>query len=646
MRTRRNGSMGGEHGREDGGFRESDAFELSVVIPTRNEAGNIERVFQRLQAALEGHRFEVIFVDDSDDDTPAVIRALRAREADPSQIRLIHRDGARRNGGLGGAVVAGLKAAHGTYVCVMDADLQHPPEVVPQLLERAHQPDAPNLVVASRYASGGTSGLRGARAAISKTSTALAKAAFPRALADISDPMSGFFLFRRADVDARSLKPNGFKILMEVAVRTSRVRAAEVGFAFSDREWGDSKASLIEGTRFAKHVVRLRRSTRRGVDPTHRYNIHGIVTVESDGRLPELEAFRVGHLDAAPTIRVHIGLVPRSPHTLTAHDSVRRYFHYTETPGSTGFAAEIEIGDHITVVASPFLRYSPHVLYTNLVEPLLRWTFVERGYALVHAAAVVDGDQAYLITARTDTGKTTTMLKLLDEKPYRFIADDFCIVSPDGTVRSYPKPLTISQHTLHAVKRPRLDWHKRATLPLQSRLHSREGRLFAFILAKTGLPVASINAYTQTIVPPPKYSVTRLVPGVQIATRARFAGMFVIQRGERSVTKLDPEDALEILLANCEDAYGFPPYHKIEDFLLASASEDLPELERSIIESAVKHQGAVALSSPNLDWATTIQTLIEEFGDTGPALNLVVEEQAEAEARRRENADARFSGGD
>ena len=85
--------------------------------------------------------------------------------------------------------------------------------------------------------------------------------------------------------------------------------------------------------------------------------------------------------------------------------------------------------------------------------------------------------------------------------------------------------------------------------------------------------------------------------------------------------------------------------HKIEDFILASASEDLPELERSIIESAVKHEGAVALSSPNLDWATTIQALIEEFGDTGPALNLVVEEQAEAEARRRENADARWSGG-
>src|SRR5437773_1183559 len=188
MRTRRNGSMGGgEHGRDNGEFRESDAFELSVVVPTRNEAGNVEQVFQRLQAALEGHTFEVIFVDDSDDDTPSAIRALRAGKSDPSRVRLIHRDGARRSGGLGGAVVAGLKAAHGTYVCVMDADLQHPPEVVPQLLARAHEADAPNLVVASRYAGGGTSGLTGLRAAVSKTSTALAKSAFPNALADISD---------------------------------------------------------------------------------------------------------------------------------------------------------------------------------------------------------------------------------------------------------------------------------------------------------------------------------------------------------------------------------------------------------------------------------------------------------------------------
>ena len=71
----------------------------------------------------------------------------------------------------------------------------------------------------------------------------------------------------------------------------------------------------------------------------------------------------------------------------------------------------IDLGDRIEATASPLLRRSPHVLYTNVVEPILRWTFAERGYALVHAACLADGEDAFLITARTDTGKTTTSLQ-------------------------------------------------------------------------------------------------------------------------------------------------------------------------------------------------------------------------------------------
>ena len=109
------------------------------------------------------------------------------------------------------------------------------------------------------------------------------------------------------------------------------------------------------------------------------------------------------------------------------------------------------------------MRRSPHVLYTNCVEPVLRWHFAEQGIALVHAACVAVDDRAFLITARTDTGKTTTILKLLDSFPRAaFISDDLTLVAPDGTVASYPKPLTISQHTLHAVRTPNLTRRQRA----------------------------------------------------------------------------------------------------------------------------------------------------------------------------------------
>ena len=171
------------------------------------------------------------------------------------------------------------------------------------------------------------------------------------------------------------------------------------------------------------------------------------------------------------------------------------------------------------------------MLYTNVVEPILRWSFAERGYALVHAACLADRGRAFLLTARTDTGKTTTSLKILDSTAYSFLSDDLTLVTPQGRVLTYPKPLTISRHTLRAVKTPLLSRRERWGLVFQSRLHSRSGRRFAFVLAKTHLPAATINTIVQLLVPPPKFHVERLVPDVDVAVDARLAGMVVIERG-------------------------------------------------------------------------------------------------------------------
>ena len=95
-------------------------YEITLVIPTRNEAGNIEPLLMRIHQALKGIASEVIFVDDSTDDTPAVIRKLQ--EWFPLPIKLIHRPQEARQNGLGGAVVEGYQAAQGTWMGVMDAD--------------------------------------------------------------------------------------------------------------------------------------------------------------------------------------------------------------------------------------------------------------------------------------------------------------------------------------------------------------------------------------------------------------------------------------------------------------------------------------------------------------------------------------------
>ncbi len=587
---------------------------LSVIIPTRHEALSVAPLVERLERALSDVESEVIFVDDSDDDTPGVIDSLvRSHQSSRCAVSLLHRPIGERPGGLSGAVLAGLRVARGEWVCVMDGDLQHPPELVPMLLREARSSGA-GVVVGSRYRAGGAAdGLQPTRGVISRGAAGLAKFTFPRKLRDLTDPMSGFFVFRRDGVDPDELRPVGFKILLEIVVRSPELKVVEVPYEFGRRESGVSKASAREGVAYARHLSRLRsnvlpRPSKRSV---RSYDIHGIIAVESEGKLPELEPFRVSGLDRPADITVRIGALPRIAPQPT--DRFSRHLRYTERGGNLSFGADILLGETVDVLATPLLRYSPHVLYTNLVEPILRWEFARRGYALAHGACIVRGTDAFMVTARTDTGKTTTMLKLLDAEPYSFIADDLTIVRPNGEVLPYPKPLTISNHTLHAVKRPRLNRLERTTLPLQSRLHSRSGRKFAFILARTGLPVATVNTIVQVIVPPPKYPVQRLIPGVQIAEGAKLAGLLVIQRSGDGFEWLADDDALEILLSNCEDAYGFPPYAFIEDFLLGASPHDLRQIERQVLAGALEGLPAALLSSTTLDWATRIPALIEEL---------------------------------
>ncbi len=227
---------------------------LSIVVPTYNEAPNIAELVRRVTTETAGMDAEIVFVDDSTDDTPDVIAAVAAEATIP--VRLIHR--ARRTGGLGGAVLEGIAAAAADACLVMDGDLQHPPEEIPALYARFLQGDV-DVVIASRYAGDGTSaGLAGrTRVMVSKASTALTRAMFPIRLKDVSDPMTGFFLIDRRALDAETLRPRGFKILLEILARKN-LRVAEVPFEFADRHAGDSKASVRQGLHFLTQLTALR----------------------------------------------------------------------------------------------------------------------------------------------------------------------------------------------------------------------------------------------------------------------------------------------------------------------------------------------------------------------------------------------------
>ncbi|WP_299444152.1 glycosyltransferase [uncultured Phycicoccus sp.] len=781
----------------------------TVIVPTRNEEGNVRELLRRLVPVLPAGS-EVIFVDDSDDDTVAVIEEAAADRALP--VRVHHREPGQRGDGLGGAVAAGLAKATCDWCVVMDADLQHPPELVPVLVAEGQATES-QLVVASRYGGAGDADTFSAgRAALSTWATRLTKAFFPRRLAAVHDPMSGFFAVRRDAVDVTSLRPNGFKILLEIAVRCGPLRTIEVPFHFGRRFAGESKANLAECARLVSSLSRLwfaARSTRpagrmlgfglvglsgllvntvalwfvaqvvglhyapgvvlatvastvwnwallerlvypsgarrarmarlgafaglnvlalflrvpliallveslavnylvanaativlifalrfvlsdsvifRGtttaatapeapstaapvadttvaaaaapvaapvaapaavvptpvaatVAPTldevapeepavvatatnapgndgylpHRYVVPGVATIGSEVPLPELQWFLTPFRTRGPfDIEIRVGRIGHlHGHVqFVAEDASRRY---EEHLGAFGANFHIEMGDRIRITVGPLLEHSPHVLYTNVVEALLRFLAVTHKRVLLHSACVRLGNTGIMLSARTDTGKTGTILRLIREEGATFLSDDMTIISPKGRAHCFPKPLTISHHTLLAVDSHGLSKREWRWLRLQSRLHSKEGRQFGMRLAAMNLPIMTVNAMTQAVVPPPKYDVDRLVP-CDVARRVDVSDLFIIERGLNEIADVSTGDALPELIDNTDDAYGFPPFATLAPTLVVGGMDyaQLRRREEELLAKALRHIRVRRVVRDDFGWPAAIRSLVAE----------------------------------
>ncbi|MCU1509545.1 MAG: hypothetical protein JWQ12_1810 [Glaciihabitans sp.] len=227
---------------------------VSVIVPTFNEAPNVAELVRRIQTSLVGRNAEIIFVDDSTDDTPAAIELAASEFQIP--VRLIHRP--QPTGGLSGAVLAGLRAADSDWCVILDGDLQHPPEVIPTLLDSAAEQGA-DVAVASRHVLGGSAaGLSGRmRHVVSSSAGILTRAMFPTRLRNVTDPMTGFFAVKRSALNLDSLRPRGFKILLEVLARNT-LTVVEEPFVFGERRAGESKADFRQGMRFLLQLATLR----------------------------------------------------------------------------------------------------------------------------------------------------------------------------------------------------------------------------------------------------------------------------------------------------------------------------------------------------------------------------------------------------
>lgn len=224
---------------------------LSVVVPTYNEKDNVRRLLRLIDESLRGVgvEYEVVVVDDnSPDGTADVVRSLSGEYP----VRLVVRRGRM---GLSSAVLDGIRKARGGVVAVMDADLQHPPRLLPELYERVVK--GYDIVVASRYVKGGSvKGWGLYRRLVSRVATVIARALLPEARR-VKDPMSGFFAIRREVVEGVRLNPQGFKILLEILVKGRYNRVCEIPYEFRPREAGESKLGAAEMINYLLHVVRL-----------------------------------------------------------------------------------------------------------------------------------------------------------------------------------------------------------------------------------------------------------------------------------------------------------------------------------------------------------------------------------------------------
>lgn len=249
-------------------FRRSDAdvvgtklLKFSLIIPTYNERDNVGSIVKQLSELLDPvlpGDYELILVDDDSPDRTWEV-ALALTEEYPC-LRVMRRQGER---GLSSAVIRGWQVARGEILGVIDADLQHPPEVLLNLLNSMQS--GPDLVLASRHVEGGgVSEWSALRRFLSRGAQVLGLIILPSVVGRVTDPMSGYFLVRRDAIADQPLNPKGYKILIEVIGRGKVESIDEVGYVFQERNQGESKVTWRQYLDYIHHLLLLRPNGRIG----------------------------------------------------------------------------------------------------------------------------------------------------------------------------------------------------------------------------------------------------------------------------------------------------------------------------------------------------------------------------------------------
>jgi dolichol-phosphate mannosyltransferase len=359
----------------------------------------------------------------------------------------------------------------------------------------------------------------------------------------------------------------------------------------------------------------------------HHYNIHNIVKVESDVLLYELEYFRVPSVDK-PDLSIGVKEAITSGMHLRNQLRLHPYYDhsytvsYSEHFGHLGAEFAVDFSTNlISITANRLLASSRHVLYVNLVEPLLRFLLISKGFVLLHSACIDIGNNGILISAPPDTGKTTLVLKCINSG-FSFLSDDMTIIQLPNEAICFPKPMTISSHTLqtaHEVSNTNHNFDNhglvRPQMRLRSLIHSKSGRRFMHKLGGyKNVPIFTLNTVGQRIIKPPKFRVEDILQTVNIKNKTKIKYLYFLERGRQEQTeivasaKLSTSKAIE----NSDDAFLFPPYSELIKYIAIngkSAKELLLE-ETKTLENFLQNIECYLAKSVNKKWYPMISNQI------------------------------------
>jgi len=230
---------------------------LSIIVPTYNESQNIVRMLDSIAETLSPYKgSEIIVVDDNSPDGTAEMAKSHAKIISTKKkirIEIISRNG---KFGLSSAIVKGVQSATGDFLVIMDGDFSHPPQVIPSIIQ-ALQDSNYDIVIASRYVKGGSIiGWPFKRRLMSKGATKIARYGLG---IDVKDPVSGFFAFRRDIINGLKFDAIGYKMLLEILVKTKGARVKEIPYTFTNRRIGTSKLDANVMFNYLRAVMRLYR---------------------------------------------------------------------------------------------------------------------------------------------------------------------------------------------------------------------------------------------------------------------------------------------------------------------------------------------------------------------------------------------------